>query len=106
MTKILIDEAVLRAAWVRIQNLKNYPTAMWDEDDEQIINCIFQAINEAQKPAKQEPNEVSRVMTVVYKNLSADDAQSLTKHPKAVWFGWCHAPYQRDDALARLEQSA
>jgi len=54
--------------------------------------------------AQQEPVGDDRVMTVVYRNVQKEDAQSFTDHPKAVWFGWCHAPYQRDDAIFKLEK--
>ncbi len=54
---------------------------------------------------EQEPVGDDRVMTVVYRNVQKEDAQSFTDHPKAVWFGWCHAPYQRDDARFKLEKA-
>ena len=54
---------------------------------------------------EQEPVGDDRVMTVVYRNVQKEDAQSFTDHPKAVWFGWCHAPYQRDDAKIKLEKA-
>lgn len=54
---------------------------------------------------EQEPVGDDRVMTVVYRNVQKEDAQSFTDHPKAVWFGWCHAPYQRDDAIFKLEKA-
>jgi hypothetical protein len=64
------------------------------------INALRQALEE-----KQEPVGNDRVMTVVYRNVQKEDAQSFTDHPKAVWFGWCHAPYQRDDAIFKLEKA-
>jgi len=54
---------------------------------------------------EQEPVGDDRVMTVVYRNVQKEDVQSFTDHPKAVWFGWCHAPYQRDDAIFKLEKA-
>lgn len=58
-----------------------------------------------EQPAQQEPDDDQRVMTVVYRNVQKEDAQSFTDHPKAVWFGWCHAPHQRDDARYKLEHT-
>lgn len=59
----------------------------------------------AQQPqGEQEQNSSERVMTVVYRDPTREDVQSFMNHPKSVWFGWCHAPYQRDDARAQLEQ--
>lgn len=57
------------------------------------------------QPAEQEPDDDQRVMTVVYRNVQKEDVQSFMDHPKAVWFGWCHAPYQRDDARYKLEKA-
>ncbi len=61
------------------------------------------AITQALTPG--EPVGDDRVMTVVYRDPTKDDVQSFMDHPKAVWFGWCHAPYQRDDARRRLEKA-
>jgi len=61
------------------------------------------AIAEAEK---QEPVANDRTMTVVYRNVTPDDARSLMSHPMAVWFGWCHAPYERDHARSLLDMAA
>ena len=104
MTKILIDEALVRRTLERVVHLKDYPTAMWDEEDDQVEADLHQTLEQS---AHLEPAVNDRVMTVVYKNITADDALSFTSHPKAIWFGWCHAPYQRDEALRQaLEQPA
>lgn len=66
------------------------------------ITALRQAL---EQPAQQEPDDDDRVMTVVYRNVQKEDAQSFMDHPKAVWFGWCHAPYQRDDARYKLEKA-
>ena len=66
----------------------------------QAITALRQALE-----TEQEPVGDDRVMTVVYRNVQKEDAQSFTDHPKAVWFGWCHAPYQRDDAIFKLEKA-
>ncbi len=72
-----------------------------DEDYySEAINALRQALE-----TEQEPVGDDRVMTVVYRNVQKEDAQSFTDHPKAVWFGWCHAPYQRDDARFKLEKA-
>lgn len=65
------------------------------------IAAIDEALSE--QPAQQQDAN-DRFMTVVYRNVQEDDAKSFTEHPKAVWFGWCHAPYQRDEARYKLEK--
>ena len=70
-----------------------------------ICMALEAAITILRQALKTEQEEDDRVMTVVYRNVQKEDAQSFTDHPKAVWFGWCHAPYQRDDAIFKLEKA-
>jgi len=53
-----------------------------------------------------DPVANDRTMTVVYRNVTPEDARYLMEHSKAVWFGWCHAPYERDDARRLLKEAA
>lgn len=72
---------------------------------ERDIKPLTKIVPMTQPAQQQEPVGDDRVMTVVYRNVQKEDAQSFTDHPKAVWFGWCHAPYQRDDAIFKLEKA-
>lgn len=38
--------------------------------------------------------------TVVYRGLTSEQRSLITLDPKAVWFGHCHAPHERDEARA------
>ena len=73
-------------------------TPMAEETWNKAITALRQALETEQE-------DDDRVMTVVYRNVQKEDAQSFTDHPKAVWSGWCHAPYQRDDAIFELEKA-
>ena len=73
--------------------------------DDIICMALEASITILRQALKTEQEEDDRVMTVVYRNVQKEDAQSFTDHPKAVWFGWCHAPYQRDDAIFKLEKA-
>lgn len=72
---------------------------------ERDIKPLTKIVLMTQPAQQQKPVGDDRVMTVVYRNVQKEDAQSFTDHPKAVWFGWCHAPYQRDDAIFKLEKA-
>lgn len=72
---------------------------------ERDIKPLTKIVPMTQPAQQQKPVGDDRVMTVVYRNVQKEDAQSFTDHPKAVWFGWCHAPYQRDDARFKLEKA-
>ena len=78
--------------------------ARMEFSDEDYYGEAIAALRQALE-TEQEPVGDDRVMTVVYRNVQKEDAQSFTDHPKAVWFGWCHAPYQRDDAIFKLEKA-
>ena len=45
----------------------------------------------------------SEPFTVVYRGLTNEERAAIAADPKAVWFGWCHAPYERDNARAAVE---
>lgn len=45
------------------------------------------------------------VLTVVFRNVTSEQVQELMDHPQSVYFGWCHAPHERDAALAKLEKA-
>lgn len=85
---------------------KSHPYSNSDKDldaHSEVIVTLRSAIAEAEK---QEPVANDRTMTVVYRNVTPDDARSLMSHPMAVWFGWCHAPYERDHARSLLDMAA
>jgi hypothetical protein len=52
----------------------------------------------------QQKDSSSSTMTVVYRDLSKNEIEAIMQHPKARWFGWCHAPYERDEARFRVQQ--
>jgi hypothetical protein len=74
-------------------------------DWEEVAADYAKTIAMMKSEMQQQQVDDDRVMTVVYRNVQKEDAQSFMDHPKAVWFGWCHAPYQRDDARYKLEKA-
>ena len=94
MDREAMKQALEALEQIHVGNL----TPMAEETWNKAITILRQALETEQE-------EDDRFMTVVYRNVQKEDAQSFTDHPKAVWFGWCHAPYQRDDAIFKLEKA-
>lgn len=46
---------------------------------------------------------MSEPFTVVYRGLTSEQRSLITLDPKAVWFGHCHAPHERDEASAAAQ---
>ena len=49
--------------------------------------------------------EAYQPFTVVYRGLTQKEVKNIMSDKKTVWFGWCHAPYERDEARAAITKA-
>jgi hypothetical protein len=43
-------------------------------------------------------------ITIVFRDLTPEELEPFMGHPKAIYFGWCHAPKERDEAREELSK--
>ncbi len=92
--------------WRILENPRREFTAgdmeYWDKLHDKVQEVALAAAPEA--PAQASAVDEREAFTVVYRNPTPEEVGQFMDHPKSVWFGWCHAAYQRDEARAALAQ--